>query len=584
MKDGKTVRNKIDLTLPPETVFLNPWREGGVSLLSPLEFVWRPTEGAVIEGFAVSAHDEINRKIRSFVDTTKRHKTFTTPIEYNVVPALLNEASFRKSHVLAGDRLLLTGASGSRLINTYRWARNEASNEPETRPVDAINGYLAACRDANAGVELPIVRSVLAEDLHFAAECRNTFNYYHFITESLSQLTVLDDVDFRGNIYFHYPNSEDKQRPFAEGFVEALFPEYAGRVFFERVPKDYDRVLTAFDLRGAHAQMPQDPALARIVPGSVLEKFGTAGMEFQPILAMNSVPRSLRALRARALRAIEGHDFSYLPRRFFVGRDDRKSRARPVAGLDLLFEHLEMFGFEFVVFESLTPLEQIAIMAQAEVMISCHGAGFTNMLYAGSEACVIELGTLQTAQFRWADFWPVAHAAQCRYISFFADFNASDQLREPHFGTDGIVPVALSEAAVAQIMGFVVTFLGHTPEISSPEMLTLSVQRLKRADALVQAVALLDVHEEMVRADAELCLLKADCHKALNEPKSELVALDMAFKADTSRWQTLIRIIWCANRCDRPQVIRWARSRLERDFPERHDAFVSNHKWVRYVA
>ena len=95
---------------------------------------------------------------------------------------------------------------------------------------------------------------------------------------------------------------------------------------------------------------------------------------------MNAVSSALIALRRRALRAVAGGNYDHLPQRFFVGRDERQSRARHMEGEDLLFEHLQLFDFEYVVFESLAPLEQIALMARAEMMVSYHGAGFTNML------------------------------------------------------------------------------------------------------------------------------------------------------------------------------------------------------------
>ncbi len=573
------MRNKIDVTAQPDALFLNPWQDRGLRLLEVPEFIWRPIPSGVIEGFAVSAHQQINRKIRAFVDTTRQDKMFSTQIEYNTVPALLEQASFRKSHVLAQGKIVLTGASATRAINTFRWENEGAAFDP----LAALDAYFAACRVQNEGREIPVLNGPLGPDIPFAVECRNTFNFFHFITESLPQLTVLDDLDFQGDIYFHFPNQEEKQRDFAEAFAAALFPEFAGRIFFERTPKEYPHVLTAYEMIGGHSQAPQSKALDRIAPRSAVERFGTSGVGFQPVLAMNSASSALLSLRARALQAIEGFDFAHLPKRFFVGRGEGESRSRPLAGQDLLFEHLALFGFEYVVFETLEPLEQIALMAQAEMMVSYHGAGFTNMLFAAPETYVIELGTLQTAQFRWADFWPHAHASQCRYISFFADFNAEEPLEEPRFSTDGIVPVSVSEAATAQVMSFVVTVLGHTPQMPNADTLNQLARRLLRAGAAERAIALLEAHAEMVSDDAELCLLMADCHKALDEPKSELIALDRAYKADRSRWQTLIRIIWCANRCDRPQVIRWARSQLEQNFPERYAAFVGNHEWVRFV-
>lgn len=572
------MRNKIDFSTDPEVLFLNPWQDGGLKLLSRPKYFWRTMPAPTIDGFAVSVHAEINDKIRSFVTTVNRHKKFKRAVEINAVPAVIEQASFRKSHVMAGEKLVLSGASATRLQNTYRWDHLES----EAAAVDALNTYFEKCRVTNEGRRISEEKTFVESDLNFAIECRNTFNYYHFITESLSQLCVLDEVGFQGNIYFHFPNKEEKHRNFADAFVEALFPEFVGRVFFERAPKDYDLVLTAYDFFGGICQMPAADfeKISDIVPDGVT--LGTVG--FSQVLAMNSVSSALLALRSRALKAIEGRDFSYLPKRFFVARGNAQSRARPLEGQDLLLEHLLRFGFEYVVFEDLEPLEQVALMAQAEMMISHHGAGFTNMIFANPDAYVIELGTLQTAKKRWADFWPLATASQCRYLSFFADFSSDDPLQEPNFADDGIVPTAVSSFAAAQVMTFVVTVLGRIPNMPDVESLRVLGERVFRAGAVEQALVLLEGHENLVLGSFDLCILRADCHKVLDQPKSELIALEQAFKADARVWQTLVRIIWCARRCERLQVIRWALSRLEIDFPERHEVFVTNHEWVRFVA
>ena len=98
---------------------------------------------------------------------------------------------------------------------------------------------------------------------------------------------------------------------------------------------------------------------------------------------MNSVDSSLLKLRARALRAIEGQDFSHLPRRFWVGRDGDMARPRTMQGEDALFEMLKMFGFEHVVFERLSPLEQVAIMANAYAPYSRFKVGVAGLLDDG---------------------------------------------------------------------------------------------------------------------------------------------------------------------------------------------------------
>jgi hypothetical protein len=576
------VRNKIDLTLPPDELFLNPWRDPGFRLLLEPEFAWRPMDGGRIEGFAASKHRELNEKIEHFLRATKKTKTFSQPIEYNSVPVMLEHADFRKSFVLVQDRVLLSGAAGKRVLTRYQRENNEAGDDVEP----LLDAFFANCRSGNEGEEIPVYSGMLEPDIPFAIACRNTFNYFHFVTESLSQLTVLDGLDFQGEIYFHFPNQEEKQRPFAKAFVEALFPEYTGRVFFERVPKDYAKVLTAYDLIGGHYQAPRaDVAeMEKLMPESLVEKGGATSDASRVPLEMNAVSSNLLALRARALKAIEGQDFDYLPKRFFVGRDTRQSRSRHMEGEEMLFEHLELFGFEYVVFENLSPLEQIAIMTRAEMMVSYHGAGFTNMLFAGPQTYVVEIGTLQTAQSRWGDFWPLAHAAQCRYVNFFADYKSENPFIEPDAETDGIIPASLSKGSISQIMAFIVTLFRQYPDLKRPRILAQLASEVLRAGGAEQSVGLLEQHESMVAQSGRLCLIKADCHKELDEPKSELLALDMAHKADPARWQTLVRIIWCANRCKRPQVIRWALSRLKMDFPERHDAFVENHGWVCFVA
>ncbi|MEP4309682.1 MAG: glycosyltransferase family 61 protein, partial [Lentilitoribacter sp.] len=345
-------------------------------------------------------------------------------IEYNTVPVVLDKVSFKKSFVQARDRLILSGAAGTRLINRFRWENSQAEIDADTR----LEVYFAKCRAENNGKEIPLYSGMLEPDMAFAIPCRNTFNYFHFVTESLCQLTVLDGLDFQGDIFFHFPNSEESQQPFAKSFVETLFPEYAGRVFFERTPKEYQNVLTAYDMVGGHYQTPEAGVVGieRHIPDSLKQGGGITSTASRVPLSRNTVNASLIALRDRALKAIDGQDFSHLPKRFFVGRDTRKSRERHMEGEDKLFEHLAMFGFEYVVFESLSPLEQIALMAQAEIMVSYHGAGFTNMLFANPKAYVIEIGTLQTARLRWGDFWPLAHASQCNYINFFADFKSED--------------------------------------------------------------------------------------------------------------------------------------------------------------
>lgn len=572
------MRNQISFHQPPQDVFLNPAIDGGLSLLRPAEFIWRPVEPALIQGFAASAYPEMNHKIESYLNVVHRHKAFTKAIEFNTVPVLLEKASFRKSFSLTKGKCLLSGAAGIRLLNRYCWENEEDNFDPE----DQLVTYFRQCQSQNVNKSIPLWQGAPPSNLAIAIECRNTFNYYHFITESLSQLAILVEAGFQGDVYFHFPNSPDKTRPFVMDFVTAMFPELAGRVFLERSPKDYDYVITAFDFFCAYYQFPPEVvgSVNQFAPSDAMFRGHDGYRGSQAILAMNSFHSGLTALRKRALQMIEGKDFSYLPKRFFVGRDDRKSRKREMIGTEKLYEMLQLFGFDYVVFESLTPLEQIAIMANAEMMVSYHGAGFTNMLFANPEAYIVELGTLQTAMFRWGDFSSIAHAAGCRYINFFADFNKPDPLTNPSFDLDGIVPVALSDGGVAEVMSFIVSIMGKLPDLPTANSVHTLAHRLIGVREFDRALQLIERHSHFINDHLGLCLAKADCHKHRQEYRAELFSLHLAYQANRERWQTLVRMVWCAKKCNQPDVITWALSCLRHDFPKRYAVLTKTNPWL----
>ena len=222
------LRNQVNLAREPEQVFLNPWADDGVTLLAEPSYFWRTCPAAVIEGVGASESEALNDKIEAFLTQTRRHRKFKQPIVYASVPAILDEVGFRKSFIMAQDRIVLGGAPGTRAVNRFRWANEAEEFDPQQRLVD----YFAESLKANQGKKLTIDPEALGPDVDFAITCRNTFNYYHFVTESLCQLCVLDDLDFQGRIFIHFPNNERKLRDFTRNFVAVLFPEkHAALVF-----------------------------------------------------------------------------------------------------------------------------------------------------------------------------------------------------------------------------------------------------------------------------------------------------------------------------------------------------------------
>ncbi len=573
------VLNQISFHQPPQDLILNPYTAEGFALLSEPEFLWRPRDGGQIHGFAASEHSEVQARIESHLAATKRHRRFRSVIEFNTLPVLLQDVWFKKSFVAVQDRCLISGASGVRLLNHYCW-KNEAQ---DFDPNAALVGYFHACQSESAGRTLPLVRCPPAPETAFAIDCRNTFNYYHFITESLCQLTLVAQTGLTGPIYFHYPNADDKTRLFTFAFIDALFPELADRVIFQRAPHHHEQVVVPYNFGPSYYQMPRDQSepLDAFAPSTAAWKGRDATRASHGVLLMNTVDSSLYALRERGLQAIKGQDFSHLPRRFWVGRDGGQARPRHMKGENEIFEMLELFGFQHVAFEKLTPQEQVAIMANAEVMISYHGAGFTNMLFAAPQTTVIELGTLQTAVTRWGDFWRLANASRCRYVSFFADYNTKTPLVDPEFSKDGIVPVHLSPKGLAEVMAFVVALLGHAPELTHIADIHRLSSQLAQIGLPAQARAVIERNQAVVAGDLEAALLLAQCCEASGDLEAQLAALYSAYRADPLRWQTLIDVIWCARNLDDLQTARAAIGVFRDGFPKQFQNFAKDRPWIK---
>lgn len=575
------MQNRLDYSLPPEALFLTPDQDAGLLPLAEPDFFWRPRPPARILGFAASAHEEINRKIDSFLAYTARHKTFSRAVEFNSVPVALEGAQYKKSFVTAGGRGLLNGASGVRLLNRYLWVNQDAGFDAEERLAD----YFRRCQDRSVARPLA-ARAPATTGLPFAVEARNTFNYFHFVTETLCQFCALDQIGADRPLFLHHPNHPEKTRSFTQDFLRALFPDFGDRVQFERAPKSYDRVLTSLNLMNAYYQYGPDAVAS--VDDLITSRAMWAGRQAvrasQGILQMNAVDSNLVRLRERALRAIEGGDFSHLPRRFWIGREQGQARNRAMQGEEELLEMLRLFGFESISFETLSPLEQVALMANAEVMVSYHGAGFTNMLFANPAAHVVEIGTLQTAMFRWGDFWRLANAAGCTYVSFFADFAKADPLTEPDFAEEGIVPVSLSRHGLAVIMSFLVALLGHLPRFATAEPVLRLARQMNQIGAWARTLQLFALHPGVEAGHGPLCLALAEAHRHAGNAAAELAALCAAHRADSSRAFTLMQIVWCAQKAGQEETLRWALARMRADFPDRLDEVLRARPRLRRLA
>lgn len=570
-----TDSEQIDFTLAAEDFFLMPGADPGLSFWQNTpDWYWRPRPRAKIIGVSLSRYDDINEKIDVQIRRTRRMRDFDMAIEFNTLPVVLQDAQFVKSFVSAKGKYLLHGATGTRMRNNYKWKHVEV--DPDTD--EHLHDWHDACQARAKDHPLPITNEDI-RDMDFAIEARNTFNYYHFVTETLPQLCALDGLGHRGRIFIHYPNSSPSG--FVMGFVKALFPELADRVTLERSPKSYTRVLTAFNLRHYYYQTSDDiiPSVDSHAPAGWIWQGRKASRASQAILWQNSIDTNLLRLRQRGLNAVKDRDNSHLPRRFWVGRSSEGARVRSMKGEAALVAALKSHGFAQVEFETLEPLDQIAVMANAEMMISYHGAGFTNMLFAHPQAHVVELGTLQTAMYRWADFQPHAHVAGCCYTSFFADHNTATPQELPNFATDSIVPVDLAGERMNLVVGFVTAVLALPSPKLTPDEISKLTGILQDADMPEAASRILQKHPSTLDKDIELLKSSADILIKSGDLLPAIEALGQAYDLDNGRYRLLQRMVHLARKAKADEKIPVLLDELKNRFPDRHAAFVETLGW-----
>ncbi|NER04122.1 MAG: tetratricopeptide repeat protein, partial [Okeania sp. SIO3C4] len=79
----------------------------------------------------------------------------------------------------------------------------------------------------------------------------------------------------------------------------------------------------------------------------------------------------------------------YYPDRIYVSRN--KAKYRRVINEAKLIDLLSQYGFVTIELETLSVVEQVALFANAKVIVSPHGSGLTNIMFCTPETTVIEL-------------------------------------------------------------------------------------------------------------------------------------------------------------------------------------------------
>jgi capsular polysaccharide biosynthesis protein len=114
-------------------------------------------------------------------------------------------------------------------------------------------------------------------------------------------------------------------------------------------------------------------------------------------------PSSLDFLRQRFLPQTPSPPTPPLPRRLYISRD--QARYRHVLNQAAVLETLKPLGFKPIQLETLSVAEQVQLFAQADVIVSPHGSGLTNLAFCQPGTVVVECFS---PHYLRTDYWMIS--------------------------------------------------------------------------------------------------------------------------------------------------------------------------------
>jgi capsular polysaccharide biosynthesis protein len=92
--------------------------------------------------------------------------------------------------------------------------------------------------------------------------------------------------------------------------------------------------------------------------------------------------------------------------RLFISRADAHPQRVRIRDEDKVYEALRGEGFSRIVLSSLSFEEQVAIFANAEIVVAAHGAALTNMIFAPADCRLIEINNQANASYTFFEVIP----------------------------------------------------------------------------------------------------------------------------------------------------------------------------------
>ncbi|TRW95939.1 glycosyltransferase family 61 protein [Paracoccus sp. M683] len=426
----------------PDEAFLVPGLHPGVTFVGQPTWLWRETPRNPIQviNCAEDADDQafVTRDLARTVEQLGE-----TLIEFNSVAALLAQPGFERGLVTVGGRYLLSGSAGLRARTKYYLA-------DKSRHRDMARFLFAGTRE-QPGKALSWTADI-PDGVDICLDCRNFTNYYHFMVEVMTALHSIQNVAAGRKIRIHSPNPKVTANSFAMRLIAEYFPDIMDSV---EIVNDinqvsYDACLFPFLTDHLYYLLASD-IWGQTDGHDFLQPFfqkDPASLTGFNQMRFHKMDGRLVALRQHML-AVAGPDGAGLPRKVLVDRkpDDRGART-PDRWADMTRE-LMAAGFERVFFEELPLKQQVQLVNNAETVVAVHGAGVTNMMFAGQRTRFIEIGNRETLGGRLAAFAQLAQASRCDYRLVVADQAAPEYTST---GRKQLSRIRLTDRSIAAVL------------------------------------------------------------------------------------------------------------------------------------
>lgn len=543
--------------------FFIPGIDQGFSVLPGQELRPKPVEPIHVSSLALAS--DVSQRLKLFEYTERiKNKTWPKGVVFPTVLGVADDVTFHGQHMAITGKYFISSAGGNRLINRYA---GKGPSEGKRRPLDRLAEYFEEQSSKNTK-PLPEVEGDFA-DLPFVMESRNFFNYYHFLKETFPLLSMAEKVGHRGRIVI-ITSSRAKARDFVRTLIDTWFPHLSERVELLRAPQTFERALVALDTRHFYYQCHDEmmPSLTDVGERPLERKVTFRHLSLS---AFNSCESPVADLRKVVLQRL-GEDTG-TKRRLYVKR--RSARDRRVVGGELLEELLAKMGFETVFFEDLTVEEQARAVAASECIVSLHGAGLANMLYAPKDCLVVELSNLQTLLTRFGDFNPLALAAGVHYLHVFLDHDYPDPGALPVISAHGHRGVVLSDFEARVIASRI--HAGLSPDLYAETFQTC--RSLRENGRMSELAERLDDAASILFHEADWHIWSADCCLDAGDEAAALGYLANAMVLAPARLPLLRRVMALAQDTGDTDRFREAVACFRKFSPEGCEQFLNENGW-----